>query len=103
MIYVPQAIGGTSRRERVPTAAEERLLVYLSLMRGGAGVQFYCHSQVTSGGAQYSAAAWSEVRKVALEVAERPEVKVALELQAIMEVVLDLQVQEVTEEEPRFL
>jgi hypothetical protein len=87
VIYVPQAIGGTSRRERVPTAAEERLLVYLSLMRGVAGVQFYCHSQVTSGGAQYSPAAWSEVRKVALEVAElAPALSLGDNLSAIINV-----------------
>ena len=45
-------------------------MVYLGLIRGVSGVQFYCHSQLVSGGAQYSPGSWSEVRKIALEVAE---------------------------------
>jgi hypothetical protein len=62
-------------------------MVYLGLMRGAAGIQFYCHSQQASGGAQYSPAAWSAVRILALEVAElAPSLSLGENLSALVTV-----------------
>ena len=66
VIFAAQAYGGAGRRKRTPTAAEERVMAYIALIRGAVGVQYFIRQAPNSG--PYAPSAWSEVRQVALEV-----------------------------------
>ena len=68
VMMVPQSFGGGEGWARTPSAKEERLMAYLGLVHGAVGWQYFVRSAPVS--FPYAAAAWSEVRQVAAEIAE---------------------------------
>ena len=65
---VPQSFGGNEWWTREPTAGEIRASVYMGLLNGSRGFQFFIrHGQ---NGFPKSTTAWGEAAAVALEVAE---------------------------------
>lgn len=65
---VLQLFGGGEAWQRAPTAAEIRVMAYLSLIHGATGLQYFARSPANA--FPNSPLAWHEVSKVALEVAE---------------------------------
>ena len=65
---VPQAFGGNEWWRREPTAQEQRVMTYLSLIHGARGIQYFIRSPRTS--FPKSPIMWAECGALALETAE---------------------------------
>ena len=68
IIMVPQAFGGGEGWARTPTAAEERIMTFLSVIYGAVGIQYFVRNAPI--GFPYAASAWSEIRKISVEMLE---------------------------------
>jgi len=65
---VPQAFGGGEHWAREPTRAELRVMTYLSLIEGAAGIQYFIRSGLNA--FPKSTTTWNECGAISLETAE---------------------------------
>jgi hypothetical protein len=65
IMFVPQSFGGGENWAREPSLREERLMTYIGLLKGVVAVQYFVRSRDVF---PYAASAWSEIRKMAVEV-----------------------------------